>query len=798
MPDPLSPHDIARRTFDVARRGYEQQEVRGFLHEVSGLLERLLRTEAELRERADRAENRLAMAERPDEATLIEVLGEETTRVLTSARESATEIRAKAEEAAARMVEEATSQAAEIRSEATKDADARLAEARTEAAQLLAQARTELDRRSAEAEEAAQRIRAAAESEAEAPREAGRTDGARAREEGEADREAARQEGRQMVAEAQAVRERVLRDLAARRKRARIQVEKLNAGRERLLEAYEVVRRTVDEATTELTHSLVDARIAADAAARRVDEEPEPTLEQLDEEVANAGLVDLPIAEVQEGPGERPGDDEDEDSPGPFSGEVPAVGAVAEEPPGSTPTETAPPADAQGAEASEATGLSPTAPEGPRVIELDHGRGRKRRKKGFDGLPPAPLTVVEPPSDSEAVRILAEPAADEATPSDEPSEGEAAEAGAPTEGPDVAEAAEAGPAAEAVEPEIAEAPAEEPEASELEVAPEPEAAEASAGEPDEPEPAAGPEPGAAEEPAEEPEASERDSAEEPDTVPPAEDGSRAADVFARLRAEQTGAAADEAPQGEAEPEPATTEEHDTPLATAEPDGDETAGATAEEPASDEARAFQARASALASVEKDLARRLKRVLADEQNEVLDLLRRAKPKGADDLLPEPATHAARWSDSAREPLADAVGAGADWSGGKASSSADLAEELGRSLTAPLRERIERSFAAADGNLDEVADRVRALYREWKGQRLSEAVADAAAAGYARGVLDGVPAGGQVHWVVDPSAGPCPDCDDNVLAGPQAKGEPFPTGGAAAPAHPGCHCLVLPVET
>ena len=41
MADPIDSHDIARRTFEVARRGYEQQEVRGFLHEVSALVERL-------------------------------------------------------------------------------------------------------------------------------------------------------------------------------------------------------------------------------------------------------------------------------------------------------------------------------------------------------------------------------------------------------------------------------------------------------------------------------------------------------------------------------------------------------------------------------------------------------------------------------------------------------------------------------------------------------------------------------------------------------------------------------------
>ena len=100
-----------------------------------------------------------------------------------------------------------------------------------------------------------------------------------------------------MVAEAQAVRERVLRDLATRRKKARQQIEQLNAGRERLLQAYDVVRNTVEEATTELSASVGDARLAAAAAARRVEAEPEATVEQLDEELTTARIVHLPIAE---------------------------------------------------------------------------------------------------------------------------------------------------------------------------------------------------------------------------------------------------------------------------------------------------------------------------------------------------------------------------------------------------------------------------------------------------------------------------------------------------------------------
>jgi DivIVA domain-containing protein len=43
MADPLDSQNIARRSFEVSRRGYEQQEVRAFLHEVSALIDRLQR-----------------------------------------------------------------------------------------------------------------------------------------------------------------------------------------------------------------------------------------------------------------------------------------------------------------------------------------------------------------------------------------------------------------------------------------------------------------------------------------------------------------------------------------------------------------------------------------------------------------------------------------------------------------------------------------------------------------------------------------------------------------------------------
>jgi hypothetical protein len=86
------------------------------------------------------------------------------------------------------------------------------------------------------------------------------------------------------------------------------------------------------------------------------------------------------------------------------------------------------------------------------------------------------------------------------------------------------------------------------------------------------------------------------------------------ELFARIRAERVtteggGAAADGATQPD--------------RAGADDATDEQAAEAAVDPAT---RALQDRDTVLAAVERELGRKLKRVLADEQNEVLDTLRR----------------------------------------------------------------------------------------------------------------------------------------------------------------------------
>jgi hypothetical protein len=113
----------------------------------------------------------------------------------------------------------------------------------------------------------------------------------------------------------------------------------------------------------------------------------------------------------------------------------------------------------------------------------------------------------------------------------------------------------------------------------------------------------------------------------------------------------------------------------------------------------------------------------------------------------------------------------------------------------LAGRLRRQLQDAVAGAE-EVDQAAlvQRIGAAYRECKAQRVDELAADMVIAAFSRGIVAG---NSQAHlrWVVQDEAGPCPDCDDNALAGPTACGEPYPTGQQHPPAHGGCRCLLVP---
>ena len=217
-----------------------------------------------------------------------------------------------------------------------------------------------------------------------------------------------------------------------------------------------------------------------------------------------------------------------------------------------------------------------------------------------------------------------------------------------------------------------------------------------------------------------------------------------------------------------------------------------------------AAALAQRDAALAPVRTALARQLKRVLADEQNEVLHRLRQRNASLAvDDVLGPAALHPGTYREAAEDQVWAAATAGAhslsELDGEELHAALEARSVLDRSLdtleaelVVPLRARLSENLEAA-GDATEAAATVRATYREWKG-RIDELGEDLVRTAYGRAAYAVLTPGTPVCWVLDPSGPGCPDAEDNVLAGAVPAGEPFPTGHRYAPAYRGCRCLLV----
>jgi len=270
-------------------------------------------------------------------------------------------------------------------------------------------------------------------------------------------------------------------------------------------------------------------------------------------------------------------------------------------------------------------------------------------------------------------------------------------------------------------------------------------------------------------------------------------------VFARLRAQReqaVGAARavlEVAPEPEDAPvEPAPMPEP-APTTAAPGDGGGTEARDAE--------LLARRDEILAPVAQELVRKCKRALQDEQNELLDRLRRQRGRAdGESLLVPLSVQVTDWADVLEPAVDEAYGAGR---GSQLAAGHDgvrvprrLVSGLAEVLVRPLRERLLASIDAAPGDPGpereaELSTRVGARYREWRAQELDLRVGDVLAAAFVRGVFDAAPDGSELCWI-PAEVGRCPDADDNALE-PTARGARFPTGQAFPPAHPGCRCLI-----
>ena len=216
--------------------------------------------------------------------------------------------------------------------------------------------------------------------------------------------------------------------------------------------------------------------------------------------------------------------------------------------------------------------------------------------------------------------------------------------------------------------------------------------------------------------------------------------------------------------------------------------------------------LQRRETGLVNLETGLTRRLKRALQDEQNDLLDRLRglRGEPSAAA-LLPPHDEHTARYTQASLPLVEQAASAGASFAGDVLESTnpagvevEDLAADAASTIVDPLRRRLEHLISSGAGEEQSVlVESLGAAYREWKSHRIERVAGDVLSAAFSRGTWNASPDGTAFRWIVEDVDGPCPDCDDDALAGDLPKGEPFPTGQPHPPAHSGCRCLLVPVS-
>jgi cell division septum initiation protein DivIVA len=664
LPDPSDPDAVGRAEFATARRGFDQLQVRAYLKVLARELQHLKGRESELAAEIESLRTQLDDARRStdelDDAALTARLGEETTRVLEAARSGAAEKLQRAEETAAQTI----------------------ASANAEAEAIVGGAQAKVD----------------------------------------AEIDAARARGRELVAEARAVRERMLDDLAKRRRTMRTQVEQLRSGRDRLLATHGAVREALDEIERELERELPEAHAAAELTGRRLQHEPAGTASMIETEIDEARRAGRPLVsedDIAERAAEEPADWVN-------SG-------------GSSHTDEIPVLDHFGNEDSgaERNGTDDARSE---ILLSDVGSPRREHRD----LPREPVPVLEAQDELETVRVV------EPEPADEP-------AVETTDEP----AVEANATGDADEVEADEAAAAEVETT--------------------------------------------DDDEEPPRID---------DLFARIRESRadTVARAREVLDQPLEPSGAdaagrvatiavTVVETETTV-SAEPAGTEPAAAEADADVHPDAQLLTARDAAVVDIDAIVARKLKRLLADEQNEVQDLVRRQKGQvRRDDIVSARDHHVGRYVAAVGGELLGAVAAGAsfyDPNGHAADTDlSELDEHLAHELLDPLRTLLERGVDDAGGDEDEMLDRVRSAYREVKAQRVDTAARVATLAAFNIGVLTSRPEGDLLRWAVDPITGCSPDCDDNALAGPLPAGEAFPTGAIHPPNHPGCRCLLVPVD-
>ena len=482
--------------------------------------------------------------------------------------------------------------------------------------------------------------------------------------------EEGRDRGREVVQEAKAVRERILTDLARKRRAQRVEVEQLRIVRDRLLESLSICQEGLAEWVEELVQVVPQARSAAQRAGLLIAAEPEPTAGEIEAEIETGRLMGLPLEAISPMP--DLGDDADEAHPS-LDGSSDAFGGGSED----------------------------AALGGPGAV---HEALVERAEQGEDTRPPpesAPGSagpVAPYDMEAESVALLGEDA-----------DGEDAD-GEDADGED--------------------ALGEDVEDESVALLGEDESFSLVGEDGDEPVVLIGGDAGESEEGVAELDGPADDGPDELAAIASSTSSAADADaIFARLRAVRQHSpdiaaepVAPEAPDEAPASAPLGAELSETAM----PDETGSSGlVTADDPADEDADDLVGAARSVAVGE--MSRRFKRIVVDEQGELLDALRRLGPRALETSVN---TETGRYARAVRGPLEDFasdIDVSIDDIDLRAAGQAVVT-----TLVEPMRGRLKE--LAEDGDdIDELSAAVRAVCRESRSRLADAAAADAFAKGW-----------------------------------------------------------------
>lgn len=269
----------------------------------------------------------------------------------------------------------------------------------------------------------------------------------------------------------------------------------------------------------------------------------------------------------------------------------------------------------------------------------------------------------------------------------------------------------------------------------------------------------------------------------------------------------------EEPEASAEPEkseppeePEASREPAEPTVSAELEAPE----EPEQPEEDPSDPHGLRDSALAPLQPQLVRAIKRALQDMQNVALDQLRRTGDAGEIESFLPGEEGMAEIGVPAVERLAEAYTAGA--AAASLLVDRDLPEPVAErrlvdEFLADASDRVRTDLAAtlrmarsADEDIPALVDRIGAVFAELRGTVAEQLSAMHLMRAYELGLVDAWAAGGITHrrWIVGREPR-CPEarCRHNGQAGVVAMGAAYPSGHEVPPVHVGCTCTTIPVS-